>query len=173
MRRRFSFSRFSFSTKTFTRSPPNSKNDGLIIHLDVRKRDWRKILQLPKGTKVKFSRVHTVDIKELSCFLKPVTYRLTIGEPYWIDAKGERHDFGLDDHLPGIDVRRGVTTVTLRAAVLLAVLACVGLHSVVWLMRELFHVEVSKSAPDRWIKAAAGHLPDAEGMVVRLIAERG
>lgn len=148
------------------------QEEGLILHLDVRKRNWPETLALPCGTKVRFSRVHTVDIKELSSFLKPITYRLTIGEPYWMDQAGQRHDFGLDEYLPGIDLKRGVTTVTLRAAVLLAVLAGVGLRSVVWLLQELFHVEVSKSSLDRWLEEAACHLPDAEGMVKRLIADR-
>ncbi len=101
----------------------SDKDKGLILHLDVRKRNWNKALKLPRGTKVRFSRVHAVDIKELSSLLKPITYRITIGEPYWIDTDGTRHDFGLDEHLPGIDLRRGVTIVTLRAAVLLSVLA--------------------------------------------------
>jgi hypothetical protein len=65
-----------------------------------------------------------------------------------------------------------VTTVTLRAAVLLAVVACVGLRSVSWLLKELFHVEVSKSSLGRWIEEGASHLPDAEGMAKRLHADR-
>ncbi len=145
---------------------------GLILHLDARKRNWQKVLDLPVGTKVCFSRARIVDIKELSSFLKPIFYQLTIFDGHWIDEEGIRHDFGLDAYLPGIDLRRGVTTVTLRAAVLLSVLACVGLRSVVWLMEELFHVEISKSSLGRWIEEAAGHLPDAEGMVKRLIADK-
>lgn len=145
---------------------------GLILYLDVRKRDWMKLLELPKGSRVRFSRVHTVNIKELSSFLKPITYRLTIGEGYWIDPQGTRHNFGLNGYLPGIDLKRGVSIVTLRAAVMLAVLACVGVRSVSFLMRELFHVEVDKSSLDRWLTEAVNHLPDAEGMVRRLLADK-
>ena len=150
----------------------SNREEGLVIYLDARKRNWKQTLKLPRGAKVRFSRVHSVDIKELSSLLSPITYRVTIGEPYWIDAQGTRHDFGLDEHLGGIDLKRKVTTVTLRAAVLLSVLACVGLRSVVWLMAELFHVEVSKSALGRWIEEVAGHLPDAEGMAKRLMADQ-
>jgi len=149
-----------------------SKAEGLVIHLDVRKRDWFKVLGLPKGSRVRFSRIHTIEIKELSSFLKPISYRITLGEPYWTGPDGIRHDFGLDEHLAGVDLKRGVTTVTLRAAVLLAVLACVGLRSVAWLMKELFHVELSKSSLGRWVEEAAGHLPDTEGMVRRLNADK-
>ena len=148
------------------------KDKGVVIYLDARERDWFTSLGLPKGSRVRFVRPTTVDIKELSSFMCPITYRVTIAEAYWLDGKGNRHDFGLGEHLGGIDLKRGVTTVTLRAAVLLAVLACVGLRSVVWLMKELFHVELSKSALNRWIGEAAAHLPDAEGMAKRLMADK-
>jgi hypothetical protein len=92
----------------------SNREEGLVIHLDVRQRNWKQTLKLPQGAKVRFSRVHTVDIKELSSLLSPITYRVTIGEPYWIDAQGTRHDFGLDEYLGGIDLKRKVTTVTLR-----------------------------------------------------------
>jgi hypothetical protein len=48
----------------------------------------------------------------------------------------------------------------------------VGLRSVAWLMRELFHVEVCKSSLGRRIAEAASHLPDTEGMVRRLAADQ-
>jgi hypothetical protein len=148
------------------------KQEGLVIRMDVRRRNWRQALNLPRNTKVRWSRVHAVDVKELSSFLMPITYRVKIGEGYWHDREGKRHDFGVDEHLGGMDLKRGVTTVTLRAAVLLAVLACVGLRSVSWLLKELFHVEVSKSSLGRWIVEAGRHLPDAKGMVKRLAADR-
>jgi hypothetical protein len=118
------------------------QNKGVIVCLDVRRRKWGHVIGMPAGCRVRWSRVHTVEIQELSSFLCPIRYEVTIGEPWWRDRDGTRHDFGVDEHLPGLDLKRGVTTVTLRAAVLMAVLACVGLRSVAWLMRELFHVEV-------------------------------
>jgi len=142
--------------------------EGLVVCLDVRRRRWRKQLGLPKGARVRWEDVRTVDVQELSSFLVPLRYRVTFGDGVWEDKKGERHYFGVNEHLDGLDLKRCVTTVTLRAAVLLAVLACVGLRSVSWLLRELFHVEVSKSSLGRWVVEAAAHLPDAEGMAKRL-----
>jgi hypothetical protein len=148
------------------------KDKGVIISLDARRKKWSQIIGIPSGSRVHWSRVHIVEIQELSSFLCPIRYEVTIGEPWWRDRDGTRHDFGIDEHLKGLDLKRRVTTVTLRAAVLMAVLACVGLRSVAWLMRELFYVEVCKSSLSRWIAEAAGHLPDAEGMVRRMAADK-
>lgn len=142
--------------------------EGLVVFLDVRRRKWRKQLKLPKGTRVRWEDVRTVEVQELSSFLVPLRYRVTFGDGVWVDRKGRRHYFGVNEHLDGLDLKRGVTTVTLRAAVLLAVLACVGLRSVSWLLGELFHVTVSKSSLARWLHEAVAHLPDAEGMARRL-----
>jgi len=147
------------------------EDGGIVVHLDVRRRDWRPQLGLPRGVHVRWDNVRTVDVKELSCFTVPICYRVTFGDANW-RSNGRRHYFGVGEHLPGIDLKRGVTTTTLRAAVLLAVVACVGLRSVTWLLRELFHVRVSKSALDRWLTEAAGELPDAEGMARRLQHDR-
>jgi len=148
------------------------KGVGLVVDLDVRRRDWRKALGLESGTRVYWEDVRAVEVQELSSFLMPIRYRVTFGDGTYRDSSGERHRFGVEDRLGGLDLRRGVTTVTLRAAVLLAVLACVGLRSVSWLLRELFHVEASKSSLGRWILEAASQLPDAEGMARRLNQEK-
>lgn len=145
---------------------------GLVIRLDVRRRHWPQVLGLPRGVQVRWSRMHAVEVKELSSFLMPIGYRVTTGEGYWRGRDGQRHDFGVDEQLAGLDLKRGVTTVTLRAAVLLAVLACVGLRSVSWLLQELFHVAVGKSSLARWIAEAGQQLPDPEGMVRRLQQDR-
>ena len=148
------------------------KGFGLVVHLDVRRRKWRKVLGLPRGARVQWEDVRTTDIQELSSFPMSIRYRVTFGDGYWRDGEGQRHYFGVGDHLEGIDLKRGVTVVTLRAAVFLAVLACVGLRPVSWLLSELFHVEVSKSSLHRWIHECASKLPDAEGIVRQLNADK-
>jgi hypothetical protein len=146
--------------------------DTLVIHMDARRLSWRKRLGLPKGTSVRWDNVHTVDVQDLSTLIWPIRYRITVGDGSYRDAKGERHYFGVDVHLPGVDLRRGVTQVALRAAVLLAVVGGVGLRQVCWLLHALFHLDVSKSTLDRWIEEAAAHLPDAEHMAKRLLADK-
>ncbi len=145
---------------------------GSVVKMDVRRAPWGKILGLPRGTDVHWADVRTIDVRELSAIRSRITYRLTMGDGWYEDAKGERHYFALQGHLKGIDLNRGCTVVALRAAVLLAVMGGVGLRCVCWLMSLLFHFEVSKSSLDRWVKDCAAQLPDAGGMAQRLHADK-
>jgi hypothetical protein len=137
---------------------------GLLVDLDVRRRDWRPLLGLPAGVTLSWQNVRTVEVQDLSALVVPLRYRVTFGEGLYRDAFG-RHTFHVTDHLVGLDLQRRVSTVALRAAVLLAVLGGVGLRQVVWLLSVLFRVELSKSALDRWLVEAASHLPGTEQMV--------
>jgi hypothetical protein len=143
--------------------------DTLLIAMDVRRLPWRRLLGLPHGTRIYWDDVHTTDVQDLSALLWPIRYRLTVGDGWYRDAADQRHYFGVDLQLPGLDLKRGVTVVAMRAAVLLAVVGGVGLRSVCWLLQELFHLDVSKSALDRWIEEAASQLPDAEAMAKHLL----
>jgi hypothetical protein len=147
-----------------TRASFDEEQQCIVVEMDVRRRGWRKLLRLPKGVKVFWADVRTVDIKELSALLWPVIYRLTYGDGWYQDKEEKRQYFALQPHLNGIDLSRQCTTLALRAGVLLAVMAGVGLRTVSWLMQELFHVEVSKSSLDRWIRECAAQLPDAAEM---------
>jgi hypothetical protein len=149
------------------------KGKGLAIDLDLQRLNWRKKLGLPKGTDIHWDSLRGTVVQELSSFLQPIFYRITFGDGWYCDPKtGARTYFGVSDRLPGIDLRRGVTTTTMRAAVLLAVMSGVGLRAVCWLLQVLFHVEVSKSSLQRWIEETAAHLPDRDGMIRRLQADR-
>jgi hypothetical protein len=147
-----------------TKASFDEERESIVVRMDVRQRGWRKRLKLPKGTQIFWADIRTVDIKELSALLWPIIYRLTYGDGWYRSKNGTRHYFALQPHLAGIDLSRQCTTLALRAGVLLAVMAGVGLRTVCWLMQELFHVEVSKSSLDRWIRECAGQLPDAAEM---------
>lgn len=144
---------------------------GLLVHLDVRLRDWPSLLGLPTGTHVVWEKIRTIDVQDLSAFVVPICYRVTFGDPYYRIGK-KRHYFGLRDHLVGLDLDRCVTTVALRAAVLLSVLGGVGLRQVVWLLSTLFHLETSKSALDRWVVEAASCLPNNQEIVTLLMEKK-
>lgn len=144
----------------------------LVIAMDARRISWRKRLSLPRGTAINWDDVRTIDIQELSTLMWPICYRITIGDGWYRDARGERRYFGMDVHLPGIDLKRSVSLLALRAAVLLAVVGGVGLRQVCWLLGVLFHLDLSKSSLDRWIEEAAAALPDAEQMARRLLADK-
>ena len=137
---------------------------GLIVELDVRRHPWPRVLGLGRGVRVRWADVRTVDIRELSNTSWPLFYRLTYGDGWYRDKDGKRVHFPLQPHLPGIDLTRECTMVTVRAAILLAVVAGVGVRCVSWLMQLLFMVDVSKSAVDRWVRECGAQLPDGEGM---------
>lgn len=144
----------------------------VFVEMDVRRRNWRKVLGLPRGTRVYWENVHQVEVQDLSCFLLPLRYLVTSGDGWFRDGHGERQRFGVDEHLAGLDLKRRMSTVALRAAVLLAVVGGVGLRCVAWLLGALFQLDVSKSALDRWVEEAAAHLPDEEQMVKLLLAQK-
>jgi hypothetical protein len=137
---------------------------GLIVELDVRRQAWGKVLGCSRDQKVHWADVRTIDIRELSSISWPIFYRVTYGDGWYVGKDGKRVYFPLQPHLPEIDLARQCTQVTLRAAVLLAVLGGVGVRCVCWLLKLLFHVEVSKSALDRWTQECADALPDAAEM---------
>ncbi len=144
----------------------------LVIELDARRHDWHRLLGLSRRkTSIRWENVRTVEVRELSTLLWPIHYRVTVGDG-WYWAEGRKRYFGVEEHLRGIDLRRGVTTLALRAAVLLSVCGGVGLRQVCWLLGMLFHFDVSKSALDRWIEEAASHLPDAQAMAKLLLADK-
>lgn len=136
----------------------------VVIKMDVRQAPWQKILRVGRETTIHWADVRTVRIRELSAWQYPMYYELTYGDGWYCDRKGKRQYFPLQPHLRGIDLVRQCTTVALRAAVMMMVMGGVGLRSVCFLMKMLFHVDVSKSALDRWIAECAAQLPDAEGM---------
>lgn len=141
----------------------------LVIQMDVRRLPWAQKLNLPPRTKIYWNDVHSVEVQDLSALLWPICYRVTLGDGWYRDETGQRHYFGVDAHLPGLDLKRRVTAVVLRAAVLLAVVGGVGLRQVCWLLSTLFHVDISKSTLDRWIEEVASHLPQAEQMAKFLL----
>jgi hypothetical protein len=149
-----------------------AKDGGIVVDLDVRRGPWTEILKLPRRTKIHWADVRTVDIKELSGGTHRVGYRLTYGDGWYLGEGGRREYFPLQPHLSGIDLDRQCSTVSVRAGVLLAVMAGVGLRCVCWLMGMLFHFEVTKSSLDRWVKECAAQLPDAAGMAKVLHAAR-
>src|SRR5918999_1097167 len=68
----------------------------------------------------------------------------------------------------GVDSRRGVSEVLMRAAVVLLVIAGMGYRRVEWLLGVLFHVAVSKSSLQRWVREVAAHLPSGDEIIERL-----
>lgn len=153
--------------KLVTRVHSNA-TDGIVVHMDVRRDSWWRVLGLKHHTKVHWADIRTIDIHELSVAQRSIRYRLTYGDGWYADADGKRRYFALQPHLQGIDLNRRCTLVAIRTSVLLLVMAGVGVRFVSWLMAAIFHFEVSKSSLDRWVKECADQLPDAAGMAQAL-----
>ena len=88
--------------------------------------------------------------QELSGFSWPIRYVVQARSGYYLDGQGQRVHF--TTQATGIDSRRKVSAVLMRAAVLLVVMAGAGYHKSSWLLAQLFQVVVSKSALQRSTK---------------------
>lgn len=86
----------------------------------------------------------------------PIRTSVLTREGYYKDKKGNRVYF--TTRANGIDAKRHVSEVLMRAAVLLLVIAGMGYRSKAWLMEVLFHVSTSKSSLQRWVGDVASDL---------------
>jgi hypothetical protein len=150
---------------------------GIVIDIDARRKNWRKLLRrlghdIPKATEIHWENLRCVEIQELSSFNRRFCYRVTFGDGWYLNRASKRVYFGVEQGLPGLDLQRGVSTTTVRAGVMLAIMAGVGLRSICWLLHVLFHVEVSKSALGRWVEETASRLPNRDEIMKLLNAEK-
>ena len=141
------------------------ENGRLVITIDTRVQHVHQRLGLSTKTKLHWGKEHAFDVQELSGLAWPIRYRLLTRDGYYLQA-GQRVHF--TTAAQGLDARRGVSAVLMRAAVLLVVVAGVGCRRAAWLLEQLFHVQVSKSALHRWIDEIAATLPEAAGMLKAL-----
>ncbi len=141
------------------------ENGQLVITIDTRPQRVHQRLGLSTKTQLHWGKEHAFDVQELSALAWPIRYRILTRDGYYLQA-GQRVHF--TTAAQGLDARRGVSAVLMRAAVLLVVVAGVGCRRAAWLLEQLFHVQVSKSALHRWIAEVAATLPDAAGILKAL-----
>jgi len=141
----------------------------LMITIDTREQNHHQRLGLGTRTKLHWGKEQSYEAQELSALAWPIRYRVLTREGYYLDDAGNRVHFTTQAR--GIDSRRQVSEVLMRAAVLLLVIAGVGYRRAAWLLHQLFHVETSKSALQRWVQEIAAQLPSAEE-VIRLLNEK-
>lgn len=142
----------------------------LMITIDTRHQDHHPRLGLDNTTQLHWGQEHEFDAQELSGLAWPIRYRVWTRDGYYVDDQGQRVHF--TTRATGLDSRRGVSQVLMRAAVLLVVIAGVGYRRAAWLLQQLFHVETSKSALQRWVAEIAAQLPDGDEMIRRLNAQQ-
>lgn len=135
----------------------------LVITIDTRGQNVHQRLGLGTKTKLHWGAEHEFLVQEMSGLAWPIRYRIRTRDGYYLNQEGERVHFTTAAR--GVDSRRAASLVLMRAAVLLVVVAGVGYRRAAWLLKELFHVEISKSALHRWIEELAEALPKGDEMI--------
>jgi hypothetical protein len=141
------------------------ENGQLVITIDIRPQHVHQRLGLSTKTQLHWGKEHAFDVQELSALAWPIRSRILTRDGSYLLA-GQRVHF--TTAAQGLDARRGVSAVLMRAAVLLVVVAGVGCRRAAVLLEQLFHVPVSKSALQRWIAEVAATLPDAAALLKAL-----
>ena len=141
----------------------------LVITIDTRNQNVHQRLRLGTKVKLHWSTDNEFMVQELSGLLWPIRYRVLTRDGYYVGKEGQR--VHVTTSARGISARRGASLVLLRAAVLLVVIAGVGYRCAAWLLAELFHVDVSKSALHRWVEEIAESLPSGDEMI-RVLNEK-
>ena len=135
---------------------PDCKIDGqyekgrIVIRIDTRYQKHYQRLGVSTQTKLHWGDAYTYEVQELSGFSWPIRYVVQARSGDYLDGQGQRVHF--TTQATGIDSRRKVSAVLMRAAVLLVVMAGAGYHKSSWLLAQLFQVVVSKSALQRSTK---------------------
>ena len=142
----------------------------VVITVDTRYQNHHHRLGLSTHTKLHWGDESTYEVQELSGFSWPIRYVVQARQGYYLKGPGERVHF--TTQATGIDPRRKVSAVLMRAAVLLVVIAGAGYRKTSWLLDQLFHVEVSKSSLQRWVDEVAAQLPDGDEIIRRLNAKQ-
>ena len=138
----------------------------IVIRIDTRYQNHHQRLGISTHTPLHWSEEYEYEVQELSGFSWPIRYVVQARQGYYLDGQGQRVHF--TTQASGIDSRRKVSAVLMRAAVLLVVIAGAGYHKSAWLLAQLFQVMVSKSALQRWVEEVAAQLPDGDEIIRRL-----
>ncbi len=134
----------------------------LMITIDTREQDIHQRLGLDAQTPLHWGAEHVLEVQELSALAWPIRYRVLSRDGYYV-KDGQRVHF--TTAAKGVDARRAASEVLMRAAVLLVVVAGVGYRRAAWLLMQLFHVEISKSALCRWVEEVAESLPSGDEII--------
>ncbi len=141
------------------------ENRVLVITIDTRGQNVHQRLGLGTKTRLHWGAEHWFEVQELSGLTWPIRYRVITRDGYYLQ-KSQRVHFTTSAQ--GLDAHRGVSEVVMRAATLLVVIAGVGYRRTAWLLRQLFHIETSKSALHRWVEEIACQLPSRQEMIQAL-----
>ena len=141
----------------------------VVVTIDTRHQNHHQRLGVSTKTVLHWGPEHDYEVQELSGLAWPIGYRVLSRDGYYVAAQGQRVHF--TTQASGLDSRRKVSAVLMRAAVMLVIIGGAGVRKTAWLLEQLFQVVVSKSALQRWVEELAASLPDGEEMIRRLQAQ--
>jgi hypothetical protein len=141
----------------------------IVVTVDTHPQCHHRHLGLGTKTPLHWTEEYEYEAQELSGLGWPIVYRVRARQGYYLDAQGQRVHFTTRPY--GIDSHRQVSEVVMRAAVLLLIVGGAGFRKTSWLLQQLFQVEVSKSALERWVHEVAAQLPDKDEIIRRLQAQ--
>mgnify|MGYP001558540879 CR=1 FL=1 len=142
----------------------------IVILIDTRHQHHHQRLGISTQTPLHWGEEYEYEVQELSGLSWPIRYRVKARKGYYLDGQGQRVHFTTQAR--GLDSRRKVSWVLMRAAVLLVVIAGAGFRKSAWLLEQLFQVQISKSALQRWLEEIAEGLPNGDEIVRRLNAQQ-
>ena len=145
------------------------KNKTLVITIDTRNENIHQRLGLGTKTRLYWGKKRSFEIQELSSVLWPIRYRVLAREGYYMDDQNKKICFTTNAY--GIDQHRHVSKVLMRSAILLLVIAGMGFRRTSWLLKILFHVNVSKSSLQRWVGEVADEIPNRD-KIIELLNEK-
>lgn len=141
------------------------EEDVTIIEFDVRKRNYKKILDAQ--SKIKWDKEYIIDIKELSTLYCPIQYRFIMSRGNYYDTAGERKFF--TPEISEVSMSQHVSKSIVRLGSYLAVNCGVSLRNIAVIFTVLFLVTVTKSSIKRWIDEIGKNLPSEEYLLKKLI----
>jgi hypothetical protein len=130
------------------------ENGTTIMQFDLRKLD----LQCALGTTAPLcwrQEPYPIDIHELSTFHNPITYRFTVAQGYYLNARNQRMYF--TPEIKGVSTSQHMRHSIIRLACYLAVVCGVSLRHLALLFSVLFLIPMSKSSGKRWIDDIGAH----------------
>src|SRR5918992_1938788 len=135
------------------------EDGALVITIDTQHQNHHQRLGIPKRTPLYWGKAYEYEVQELSALSWPIRYRVLAREGYYLDEEGKRVYFSTQTS--GVDSRRGVSEVLMRAAVVLLVIAGMGYRRGWWVVGGGVFLGVPENFFLRWGRGVGA--PPANG----------
>jgi hypothetical protein len=107
----------------------------IIIEMDTRERAYEEILELPRGTQIRWMNARMFEVHEIPCYEWPIIYRITTADGYYQEDMKRVH---FTPKIEGLSTQKKVTDAVARLAAFLSVIIGLGCTKASWLMEVVF-----------------------------------